>query len=60
MTVCNLKDETWRTHGRVDFAPPEAKLREMQKTQMRMVSREGERPPEPLPVGALVLIPWSG
>lgn len=47
--------EAWRTHGTVEGPVPKAKRAEMLKCQKQMVA-EGEKPPDPLPDGALILV----
>lgn len=47
---------TWRTHGRIDGEIPKAKQEEMAKWQ-RIMTRNGESPPDPLPPGHRLFVP---
>mmetsp|Transcript_43424 Transcript_43424/g.128464 ORF Transcript_43424/g.128464 Transcript_43424/m.128464 type:complete len:419 (+) Transcript_43424:39-1295(+) len=47
---------TWKTHGRIDGPIPEAKQEEMAKWQ-RIMTRNGESPPDPMPGGSCLFVP---
>lgn len=46
---------SWKTHGTIDGPVPKLKQAEMLKFQKQMVAA-GERPPDPLPPGAMILV----
>lgn len=46
---------SWKTHGRIDGPVPELKKAEMSKFQRQMLAA-GEKPPDPLPHGAIILV----
>lgn len=56
---CSSHTKTWATHGRVDGTIPQAKMAEMEKWQRIMLNR-GDKPPDPLPLGAVILVDIPG
>lgn len=52
---CKGHFRSWKTHGRIDGPVPQLKKAEMLKFQKQMVAA-GEKPPDPLPHGAIILL----
>lgn len=56
---CQGHTKSWKTHGRTDGPVPAKKQEEMLKWQ-RILSKKGELPPFPLPLGAVILVELPG
>eukprot|EP00933_Yihiella_yeosuensis_P034922 TRINITY_DN2841_c3_g3_i1.p1 TRINITY_DN2841_c3_g3~~TRINITY_DN2841_c3_g3_i1.p1 ORF type:complete len:497 (-),score=132.47 TRINITY_DN2841_c3_g3_i1:49-1539(-) len=52
---CLTHQKTWTTHGRTDGDVPAKKKEEMLKWQ-KILTKQGKRPPSPLPLGAVILV----